>query len=92
MDFNKIIEEIKLLNQFNLNSKLYGIKIHQSNASPETVNAATRRSSNATSRTFRNLFLPRRCTVIDLAHNDSVIQGIESNLSGWFGSVQPPSV
>ena len=25
-----------------LNSKLYGIKIHQSNASPETVNAATR--------------------------------------------------
>ena len=42
MDFDKIIEEIKLLNQFNLNSKLYGIKIHQSNASPETVNAATR--------------------------------------------------
>ena len=42
MDFNKIIEEIKLLNQFNLNSKLYGIKIHQSNALPETVNAATR--------------------------------------------------
>ena len=40
--FNKIIEEIKLLNQFNLDSKLYGLKIHQSDASPETVDAATR--------------------------------------------------
>jgi|TARA_B110000444_G_scaffold261080_1_gene310941 uncharacterized protein (TIGR02647 family) len=42
MDFNKIIEEIKLLNQFNLNSKSYGIKIHQSDASPKTVSAAAR--------------------------------------------------
>ena len=42
MDFNKRIEEIKVLNQFNLNSKSYGIKIHQSEASKETLYAAAR--------------------------------------------------
>jgi len=42
MGFNKRMEEIKLLNQFNLKSKTYGIKIHEGDASRETVSAAAR--------------------------------------------------
>jgi|TARA_B110000483_G_C17891425_1_gene425682 uncharacterized protein (TIGR02647 family) len=42
MGFDKRIDEIKLLNQFNLKSKTYGIKIHESDASKETISAAAR--------------------------------------------------
>ncbi|MFT6300220.1 MAG: hypothetical protein ACJA2R_000223 [Saprospiraceae bacterium] len=42
MNFNERMEEIKLLNQFNLKSKTYGIKIHERDASVETVSAAVR--------------------------------------------------
>ena len=39
---NEILEEIKLLNQFNLDSISTGIKVHAHQASEETVAAAAR--------------------------------------------------
>lgn len=43
MDFsNDKLEEIKLLNTFNLDSNSSGIKIHTNQASKETVEAAAR--------------------------------------------------
>jgi uncharacterized protein (TIGR02647 family) len=39
---NEILEEIKLLNQFNLDSISAGIKVHTHEASAETVSAAAR--------------------------------------------------
>ncbi len=39
---NEILEEIKLLNQFNLDSISTGIKVHAHQASAETVAAAAR--------------------------------------------------
>jgi uncharacterized protein (TIGR02647 family) len=39
---NEILEEIKLLNQFNLDSMANGIKVHTQQASKEVVNAAAR--------------------------------------------------
>ncbi len=42
MNINDRIEEIKLLNQFNLESVASGIKVHAHDASPEVVEAAAR--------------------------------------------------
>ena len=42
MDINEKAEEIKLLNQFDLESMATGIKIHAHQASEETVAAAAR--------------------------------------------------
>ncbi|MFT7267663.1 MAG: hypothetical protein ACI9LL_001040 [Porticoccus sp.] len=42
MNFNDKMEEIKLLNQFNLKSKAYGLKIHEQDASLGSVSAAAR--------------------------------------------------
>ena len=42
MNLNKKMEEIKLLNQFNLDSRASGIKVHTHEASPEVVAAAAR--------------------------------------------------
>lgn len=42
MNINDRIEEIKLLNQFNLESVASGIKVHAHDASPELVEAAAR--------------------------------------------------
>jgi|TARA_R110000822_G_scaffold187752_2_gene326474 uncharacterized protein (TIGR02647 family) len=39
---NEILEEIKLLNQFNLDSMASGIKVHTQQASEEVVAAAAR--------------------------------------------------
>lgn len=39
---NETLEEIKLLNQFNLSSASTGIKVHSQEASEETVAAAKR--------------------------------------------------
>jgi uncharacterized protein (TIGR02647 family) len=41
-DLNEKMEEIKLLNQFDLESMSTGIKIHSHQASKETVDAAAR--------------------------------------------------
>jgi len=42
MNLNQKIEEIKLLNQFNLDSRANGIKVHAHEASDEAVEAAAR--------------------------------------------------
>ncbi|MDO7653693.1 MAG: TIGR02647 family protein [Porticoccus sp.] len=42
MNLNQKMEEIKLLNQFNLDSRANGIKVHTHEASPEVVAAAAR--------------------------------------------------
>lgn len=42
MKTNERIEEVKLLTQFNLDSRANGIKVHVQEASPEVVEAATR--------------------------------------------------
>ena len=42
MNINERIEEIKLLNQFNLDSRASGIKVHTQEASQEAVAAAKR--------------------------------------------------
>lgn len=42
MNLNQKMEEIKLLNQFNLDSRANGIKVHAHEASPEVVAAAAR--------------------------------------------------
>jgi uncharacterized protein (TIGR02647 family) len=42
MNLNQKMEEIKLLNQFNLDSRANGIKVHTHAASPEVVAAAAR--------------------------------------------------
>jgi len=42
MNMNERIEEIKLLNQFNLDSRANGIKVHAHEASKEAVDAAQR--------------------------------------------------
>jgi len=42
MNMNERIEEIKLLNQFNLDSRANGIKVHAHEASTEAVDAAQR--------------------------------------------------
>ena len=42
MNLNQKIEEIKLLNQFNLDSRANGIKVHTHEASSEVVAGAAR--------------------------------------------------
>jgi len=42
MNINERLEEIKLLNQFNLDSRASGIKVHAHEASKEAVDAAQR--------------------------------------------------
>ena len=42
MNLNQKMEEIKLLNQFNLDSRANGIKVHTHEASPKVVAAAAR--------------------------------------------------
>lgn len=42
MNINERIEEIKLLNQFNLDSRGSGIKVHAQEASQEAIDAAKR--------------------------------------------------
>lgn len=42
MNLDERIEEIKLLNQFNLDSRASGIKVHAHEASKEAVDAAQR--------------------------------------------------
>ncbi len=42
MNLSDKMEEIRLLNQFSLKSKTYGLKIHEQEASSDSINAAAR--------------------------------------------------